>query len=621
MDPYTSNLPCLNPNCHSHGKPHPNCRCYGMAEGGDVGHFCSEARAHKPDCEYYMAEGGETPSWDSLSAAPPQKNEGAPDWDSLSQSPPSEKAPNWEELSSEPPQKENKYGSTYQQFLSGLEGAAQGIAGPLATLAETSLGVPKEDIKGRAEANPWTHGIAEAATLAGGLMTGVGEAGLIAKGAGAIAEAADIGRVGSAVLKGALESASFAGCDEITKSMLNQPGSDPETPVSAALLHVGAAGLMGGIAGGVFNFGEKLIGKGLESPKAIKELEKAQDFLFDLGQSNTPISDLGITKKIAGTAAFPLAMKTGAAAPVTYPIIRDTIEKHASKFADKMLGPYATDAVVRALSDNAVSGIPNAIHYANQIARGASAASKGVEALFKAGSSQIAPPISDSAREDLKNFVNDGQIDEQMKNSMIEQPNFAKGGLVSSGNQHFAKVFPEQNMLLSQAKSRISSYLNGIRPATNQPKLPFDDVLPQKEKSRSYEKAIDFAVNPMSILNHINKGDLTPEHVHHFKSLYPDVHKYLSQEMTKKITQAQLKGEKPAYSKRQAMSLFMGVELDSTFTPQAISTVQGTYAMGRGQQQQAPMKPKKSTAPLSKVSNSYLTDSQASVRRDQNQKA
>lgn len=63
--------PCKNPNCKSHGKPHPNCKCYGgYAEGGEVGDFCSASRKHGADCELYheidhsdchhgyMAEGG-----------------------------------------------------------------------------------------------------------------------------------------------------------------------------------------------------------------------------------------------------------------------------------------------------------------------------------------------------------------------------------------------------------------------------------------------------------------------------------------------------------------------------------------------------------------------------------
>lgn len=60
---YDAGLPCKNPNCKSHGKPHPNCHCYGaMAHGGDVSHYCSEARAHDQACEYFAAGGQVVPN-------------------------------------------------------------------------------------------------------------------------------------------------------------------------------------------------------------------------------------------------------------------------------------------------------------------------------------------------------------------------------------------------------------------------------------------------------------------------------------------------------------------------------------------------------------------------------
>src|SRR5271165_7047742 len=59
--------PCLNPSCNSHGRPHPNCRCYGgMAEGGEASEFCSENRAHQQGCQYFV-DGG-TVSFDALKA-------------------------------------------------------------------------------------------------------------------------------------------------------------------------------------------------------------------------------------------------------------------------------------------------------------------------------------------------------------------------------------------------------------------------------------------------------------------------------------------------------------------------------------------------------------------------
>lgn len=52
-----ANLPCRNPNCKSHGLPHPNCRCY-EAHGGEIRNFCDMSHHHLPECEYF-AEGGQ----------------------------------------------------------------------------------------------------------------------------------------------------------------------------------------------------------------------------------------------------------------------------------------------------------------------------------------------------------------------------------------------------------------------------------------------------------------------------------------------------------------------------------------------------------------------------------
>lgn len=61
--PYDEELPCLNPNCKSHGKAHPNCRCYSGGErfagGGEVSklRYCAHGMPHSQDCKYYK-EGG-----------------------------------------------------------------------------------------------------------------------------------------------------------------------------------------------------------------------------------------------------------------------------------------------------------------------------------------------------------------------------------------------------------------------------------------------------------------------------------------------------------------------------------------------------------------------------------
>jgi len=84
--------PCINSSCKSYGKPHPNCRCYGttseagnfyLAEGGEVGGYCSAGdRPHQPGCEYY-AEGSPTPVGDDSAT-----QTAAPDMSDQQQAPP-----------------------------------------------------------------------------------------------------------------------------------------------------------------------------------------------------------------------------------------------------------------------------------------------------------------------------------------------------------------------------------------------------------------------------------------------------------------------------------------------------------------------------------------------------
>lgn len=152
---------------------------------------------------------------------------------------------------------EEKYGSLGQQFIAGLEGAAQGIAGPLAPMAERALGVDPKDIRLRAENNPWTHGLSEAAGLAGSLFTGVGAGALAAKAGQGAATALKLGLEGSSVgsriaagaAKVASEMALLQASDEASRAITE----DPAQSVGTAAANVGLAAILGGVTGGAFS--------------------------------------------------------------------------------------------------------------------------------------------------------------------------------------------------------------------------------------------------------------------------------------------------------------------------------------------------------------------------------
>lgn len=146
-----------------------------------------------------------------------------------------------------------KYNSTEQQIKAGLEGAAEGIAGPLATAAEKALGVePKEMLK-RREYNPGTHAVGQIAGLAGSMFSGVGEGAFLSKAGEAVADRLApvlgeklLGKIGISAGKGLVENAIFQAGDEGTKYLQGDPGQT----VESALANVGMSGLFGAGIGG-----------------------------------------------------------------------------------------------------------------------------------------------------------------------------------------------------------------------------------------------------------------------------------------------------------------------------------------------------------------------------------
>ena len=155
-----------------------------------------------------------------------------------------------------------KFGTPGQQTIAGLEGVAKGVAGPLATRAEMELGVPGQNILARQAANPWTHGIGEVAGLVGpgivtggeslaaratmgGLLSTAGEAGVKAAG---IEAPGVIGKVGSAMVRGAVENTLYQSADEVSKMVAGDPNQSAET----AAMNIGLSSLIGAGAGGAF---------------------------------------------------------------------------------------------------------------------------------------------------------------------------------------------------------------------------------------------------------------------------------------------------------------------------------------------------------------------------------
>jgi hypothetical protein len=193
---------------------------------------------------------------------------------------------------------QERYGTTGQQVKAGLEGVAKGIAGPLAPLAETTLGITTpEDIRGRAAANPITHGLGEAAGLTGGMLTGTGEAALMshvgeaAVGAAGLAKGAEAlsfgAKVGSAVVQQAAEMAVLQGSDEVSKAILN----DPDFSAQSAIANIGLSAALGGATGGFISGAVSPLWNATAGPKVDALLGMIKNHVD--GGAGTALSEAG----------------------------------------------------------------------------------------------------------------------------------------------------------------------------------------------------------------------------------------------------------------------------------------------------------------------------------------
>jgi hypothetical protein len=533
---YYHHLPCLNPSCKSHGRPHPNCRCYSnkMAKGGVIDHFCATNQKHQKGCEYFQ-EGGEATAdfgnlpaidesgntmtnediqdeqQDDTEANPPgTDNTSGPNLDKHGNIVPDEEPPQTEASSA--PHTDSKgniipdhdlnldehgnivpdetdYDTLGQSTAAGLEGVARGVIGPLGTLGELGLsklgvpGVSAQDIKGREDANPNISTAGELTGLVGGSLADFGMS--------AAADAAGVAKIGSKIIKNAIQMGIYQTSDEINKALVGT--GDPSDAVMPAMLNIGAAMLLGGPFGAAVEGASSGISKGigkLVGPKDKLEMgTKLQSFLSGFGHESTqaladksgiPTGEifegpfLAKTPKTGNQKAFESGQKTYknmqkffmpaatglGAITGAYDGYRDEGIKGAVTGAMKggltaagiglgvkTVGNITEDRLIptmmRVLSNDSGEILPNIskiLDYPKSINSGVKKTTELVGNLFKTGAQQCYKDEFDNVKnlDDLKEFIKNGGINQnidaqQQQYNNPDVPHFAEGGVVGVG--------------------------------------------------------------------------------------------------------------------------------------------------------------------------------------------
>lgn len=530
-----------------------------------------------------------------------------------------------------------------------VEALAKGFIGaPIVALGEiglSKLGVPgmsAEDQKKRQQDNP------DMTTIMGGLGnaisfgTGVGEVGWIAK------------KIGGNFFRDAIAGGVIQGLNEVEKSIVE--GKDHDLLSGYTLANIGGAALLQGAFGkaerAFRGVGEQLVGTRVKS--ALAGVSAAvlhpddPDLIKTIGkQLYNKTAEPGYMfdqKAFKSGVKFAQSISNKAGTGVALTAIRDVLqgqwisasETLAAAIAGKAIGgKLASQVATGFINSSTHGGFNNFANTVDSVGRSVSGQKKiidGVSAALKGTGFTILNSFDGKdAISSMDKAVNQFDPEQQMK-QQIQLDNsepaqgYAEGGNVSSQDtqdsgltspsQAFANNFPEQNVIMQMARGRMSQYLKGLQPQPPPTALPFDSKSDLREQDRSYKKALLIAHDPLSVLGHVAKGTLEPEHLQHLGAMYPEVSQTMQKEITKQMLQMQMKGEKPSYKVRQGLSLLLGAPLSGEFLPQNMQAAQAVFVKA-DQSQQPGKKPTKTKQSLSKSSKAFLTPEQSRQTRYQ----
>jgi len=190
------------------------------------------------------------------------------------------------------PENEAPEESRTEQLKAGLEGAAKGVLGPLAPLAENKLfDVTKRSMREREANYPITSGVGQALGLGASLFTGVGEGALAAKAGEAVAGGLGLSKgmgagakIASEAVNQATQMALIQGSDEVSKKILNDPNSSAES----AIANVGLGAALGGVTGAAIGSLSPLW-KAASATKVGKVLSEFKDEVNFLHNNPDPV--------------------------------------------------------------------------------------------------------------------------------------------------------------------------------------------------------------------------------------------------------------------------------------------------------------------------------------------
>ncbi len=439
--------------------------------------------------------------------------------------------------------KENRYGTAKQIALTALEGAGQGILGPLAPKLEIHTGLTTpEDIRARRLTNPGVHALSQAAGFGAAAAFG-DDLGLpsVANGAGNIAEALIPGVAG---VRSAAELATISASNQFSK-MVEQ---DPNTTLGSAAINIGLSAAMGGLGGNLldkFN-PSSYFAKNANATKASKVIN---DILGGVGGY---LSGATVGGGVGSVVGLP---KVGAL--------------FGGVIGDKFLSPVFS-ALFRPLTSRMANS--EAAEAAYNYLAAANAGQNAMDSYIGKFFSNAAESINLS---DVKGIVMPSEASRNDLKKILEKGEDFDQAINVGGN--VAHYLPDHTTQTASVLSNTINYFKSIKP-NPQAQAPLDVEPPvNKFQENNYNRQLDIAQQPLIALQHVKNGTLTSKDLTTLQTIWPGLHGSMVQKITDNMIKNKQKAMDLPYPQRVSLNQFIGgAPLDTTMSTMSMQAIIGS---------------------------------------------
>jgi hypothetical protein len=337
-----------------------------------------------------------------------------------------------------------------------------------------------------------------------------------------------------------------------------------------------------------------------EAVAKVQSANRLLDAVPNLKSSGTAGHLAKLMKDIPRSAMAAVAMLTG-----HNPLFGGIMGELAQK-----LGRDAPDAIRLAHlkflgSDQPIKaeGFKAMVDFMHNTYKGETMLAKSAKAVLKPG----AQVIADSA---APNKADREKLDKTITKIQADPNQFMQ----LQQNQHLGHYLPNQQQAVTQTATRALQYLQQLKPKDHTFGPLDKPVPPQPSEIARYNRALDIAINPSIVLEHVKNGTLMPSDIADLNGMFPSLYKNMCTKLTNEVVGHHADEEPIPYKTRIGISMFLGQPMDASMTPESIMAAQPIPKAPPQPPQgaQGPNGQGKSMKSLGKSNKTYMTPSQSS---------